>query len=143
MERRKWEPLTKDEEQEICKKCGGFCCNNFFVGLGEGDAPKEFHIFRGRKITRYGKTLSIVMPDPCPFNKQGKYGSCSVYDKRPQVCRMFPEMYVPFWSKFCKLMRERYKRGQIKRNNKKFNQILKEIGKNPKSPFKYFKVEET
>lgn len=139
MGRRKWEPLTSEEEREICKKCGGFCCNYFFVGLGAGDAPEEFHKFRGRKIVRYAKTRSIEMPDPCPFSKQGEHGWCEVYKDRPAVCKLFPETYAPFWSLRCKLMRERYKRGMIKRNKAKFNQILTAAGLKPKSPFKYFK----
>lgn len=141
MERRKWEPLTKEEEEQICRECGGFCCNNFFVGIGEGDAPREFHKFRGRTITKYGKVDSIIMPDPCPHSKTGdcEKGWCSVYESRPEVCRIFPETYSPFWSKKCKLMREWYKRGKIKKNKNKFNQILRASGIPPKTSFKYFK----
>ena len=142
MERHKdWPPLTDEDKRKICKECGAFCCNYFFVGLGEGDAPKEFHKFRGRKITRYGKVESIIMPDPCPHCKDNADdgGWCRVYEDRPEVCHLFPETYAPFWAKKCKLMRELYKRKQIRKAEKKFNQILRASGVPPKSPFKHFK----
>lgn len=140
-QRKEWPPLTDEEKRKICKDCGGFCCNYFFVGLGDGDAPREFHKFRGRTITKYGRVDSIIMPDPCPHSKTGDCGEgwCEVYEDRPEVCRLFPETYSPFWSKKCKLMRELYKRKQIKKATQKFQQILRASGVKPKSPFKYFK----
>lgn len=139
MERRKWPPLTDEDKQEICKKCGGFCCNYFFVWVGDEDAPKEFQKFRGRKIQRYGDTLSVIQPDPCPFAKKEEDGNgwCTVYETRPEVCRIFPQFYTPFWNLHCKLMRELYKRGKLPKNIDKFKKLIK----NPKvkSVFKFFK----
>jgi len=137
MARRNWPPLTTEEKRKICQECGGFCCNNFFVWVGEGDAPREFHEFRGRKIEKYGDITSVVIPDQCPFAKEGELGWCEQYDKRPEVCRVFPQSYTPFWNLHCKLMRELYKRGQIKKNIFKFNQLVK--NRKPKSVFKFFK----
>ena len=79
------------------------------------------------------------MPDPCPHSIPGENGWCSCYENRPEVCRLFPETYAPFWSKYCKLMRELYKRGEIKKNKAKFDRILMYANKQPKSPFKFFK----
>lgn len=139
MKRRKWEPLTEEEGQAICQHCKGWCCNHFFIGLGQDDAPIEFHEFRGREIMLYANTNAVVIPDECPYSEP-ETGRCAVYDQRPAVCRLFPEKYTPFWNVKCKLMRELYKRGQIQINQAKFDAVLKYCGRlKSKSPFRVFK----
>lgn len=141
MKRRKWDKLTAEEGQAICKKCEGWCCSNFFIGIGPEDAPVEFHKFRGREIIKYAKTTAVVIPDTCPHCDKTT-GMCDVYtsDTRPAVCRQFPERYTPFWNVKCKLMRELYKRKQIPANEQKFAAVLKEAGwYKSKSPFRVFK----
>jgi Fe-S-cluster containining protein len=137
MGRRKWDPLSPEEKRLICEKCEGFCCDNFFIWVGAGDAPREFHEFRGRKVLKYGTTESVIIPDPCPHRKRTEKGWCDCYEDRPTVCQVFPTEYSPFWNLKCKLMRELYKRGQLPKNVTKFNKLVK--NRKPKSVFKFFK----
>ena len=137
MELRKWSSLSDEDIRKICNECGGFCCNNFFVWVGLGDAPREFHEFREREVLKYGEITSVIIPDKCPhFGKVDK-GWCSCYEDRPTVCKVFPTSYTPFWNLRCKLMRELYKRGELPKNGAKFSQLVKK--KKPKSVFKFFK----
>ena len=138
MKRRKWEPLTKEQELEICRQCNGFCCNFFFNNPGE-QKNIEFHKFRGRKLIRHGNTMAVLMPDKCQYSDLENRTCTKKEDERfPKVCSDFPNLYRPFWNLKCKLMRERYKRGTIKKDMESFNKLYAAIPKKKKSVFKFY-----
>ena len=71
-----------------CQTCG-LCCaysESWPVFIGEGDGkgiPDEFVDFENRRMLSYGNRCTAL---------EGKLGcqvSCSVYEKRPLVCREF------------------------------------------------------
>ena len=133
-------PLTTEEENEICKKCGGFCCKYYFFNPGEDPKAQELHKFRQRKTVKYGKVTSVIMSDKCPYSDD-EMGWCSEYDAPgfPKLCKNFPERYRPFWNLRCKLMRVRYARGLIPRDEEGFRKLRAACGSKPKPVFKYFK----
>lgn len=117
-------PLTSEEEHEICRKCGGFCCKYYFFNVGKDDGPWKLHTYRQREIIRYGKTKALVLCDRCPYtNDVTQY--CDKYDdpNLPKLCRDFPERYRPFWNLRCKLMRVRYARGLIPKDVEGFRKL--------------------
>jgi hypothetical protein len=133
-------PLTTEEENEICKKCGGFCCKYYFFNPGEDLKAQELHKFRQRKMVKYGKVTSVIMSDKCPYSDD-ETGWCSKYDDHgfPKLCKDFPERYRPFWNLRCKLMRVRYARGLIPKDEEGFRKLRMACGCKPRPVFKYFK----
>ena len=123
-------PLSPEEEHEVCAKCNGFCCKYYFINPGESKEGLELHKFRQRNLLTYGKTQSMILADKCPWSDDTlhvctKYGDPSF----PKLCSRFPHNYRPFWNLRCKLMRERYKRGQIPLDVVGFDKLLNAIKK--------------
>ncbi len=99
----RWKPWT----QGMCNGCLSYCCHlpvevsvDDLVRLGlttVDDSPKRiFRILLARKIVssfraRTGLFTLAQKPDgSCIF--LGRDRRCSVYEKRPDVCRRFPEI---------------------------------------------------
>ena len=133
------DPLTSEEEHEICKRCGGFCCKYYFFNV-DGEANVwELHNYRKRTVISYGKVKALILEDRCPYtNDITQY--CDNYNDPnfPKLCRYFPERYRPFWNLRCELMRKRYARGMIPKDIAGFSK-LKQLCKPKRSPFKNFK----
>lgn len=132
-------PLTSEEEHEICRKCGGFCCKYYFSNTGDYVDGIELHTFRKRKVFRYGKSVAVVLEDRCPYTDDEKQ-TCTRYTdpKLPALCRKFPDKYRPFWNLNCKLMRVRYARRLIPKEVVAFSKLRQNC--KPKETFmKFFK----
>ena len=119
---KEWPPLSVEEEKEICKKCGGFCCKFYFYNAQNNKDALDLHKFRERKIIKYGTQLGLILSDRCPW-ADDENQVCAKYETVPRLCRSFPESYRPFWNLKCKLMRERYKRGLIPKDYKAFEVV--------------------
>jgi hypothetical protein len=132
-------PLSPEEEHEICRKCGGFCCKYYFSNADNNTDAEDLHKFRGRKMIRYGKVKSVILSDTCPWTND-KLKTCTKYEEPgfPNLCRKFPDKYRPFWNLYCKLMRVRYARGLIPKDIVGFNKLKVACGYKSK-PFKFFK----
>ena len=133
------EPLTSEEEHEICRKCGGFCCKYYFFNVGDQAAAWDLHKYRKRPIMTYGKTRALVVNDRCPYtNDETQF--CDNYSdpNMPKLCKDFPERYRPFWNLKCKLMRVRYARGLIPKDVEGFKKLKMEAKPN-RSPLKVYK----
>jgi Fe-S-cluster containining protein len=72
-----------------CKRCGK-CCQN---GVGVALWPYEFKRLKKldkniyKHITTIGNWYALKMP--CAFYNVKKH-KCSIYDKRPLACKMYP-----------------------------------------------------
>lgn len=131
-------PIPVEEEIEVCKKCGGFCCKYYFYNPAESPDAMELHKFRQRKFIRYGKMESIILKDHCPYSDDTLQVCIKFNDpKYPRLCKAFPEMYRPFWNLRCKLMRMRYARRLIPRDIISFQKI-KQACKPNRSVLKHF-----
>lgn len=97
-------------EKFKCKKCG-FCCSNFGkdkalpffeweISKIKKEAEKRSIKLRIKPLNlMFDKKLGIyffpqygMLNEPCPFLKNNK---CSIYHKRPLVCKMFPVVKNP------------------------------------------------
>lgn len=79
-----------------CNNCG-YCCvfavNRTRLFIKEpNERDKEFLTVRGFKlaVTPMGVGLEIIADAYVPCPKHVNY-RCSIYDKRPEACRLFPE----------------------------------------------------
>ncbi|MBN2110792.1 MAG: YkgJ family cysteine cluster protein [Methanosarcinaceae archaeon] len=71
--------------------CPAICCKAADIYLDEDDLKillKASEDKAGKiESCNEGKERYYKIPPPCPFLKSGK---CSIYDKRPTMCRLFP-----------------------------------------------------
>lgn len=119
-------PIPPEEEIEICKKCGGFCCKYYFFNPGESLENIKLHEFREREIIKYGVSNYVIFTDRCPYTSDELH-VCTRRDdpKYPTLCKKFPESYRPFWNLRCKLMRARYARRLIPKDVEGFAKLRK------------------
>lgn len=94
------EVIVKKKDNKLkfkCKKCG-FCCDNTSIQLYPFDVfeicrelkidSKEFHKRYTKFIIDKGMPRCILSNNPhCPFKIESL---CSIHDKRPLRCRLFP-----------------------------------------------------
>jgi len=81
-----------------CKQCGR-CCTGFWfnnVPLLEGDQDKIISVCKSKEefqeitdLMDFNDKKIVALKESCKFLKENK---CSIYQKRPSVCKMFPIM---------------------------------------------------
>jgi len=82
--------------KDVCSRCSDNCCTRFYAVLlpEEEEEFKEssFEIETGRGAVR---CIGSVGGKPCPY--LSKEGYCTVYERRPLDCRLWPVLvYVDF-----------------------------------------------
>lgn len=97
------EAIPESLRQSICKKCQA-CCTYLVIEVKVGhatDIALEFYRTRGIRTTQplFGK-MSLLIPHRCPY--LGPTG-CSIYESRPEACRVYDASNDPFLKKLCKL----------------------------------------
>ena len=109
-------------DRDICKECGGFCCNCRMIGVERSPVSKntlEYWDAKSQEYFDHGKLRIYVVSEPC---KHYKDGECSIYDDRPVKCKLFPfdlkdatERYI--WKRKCALY-ERHMAQMVTMDNK-------------------------
>lgn len=108
------QPLSIEEQQEICFECGAWCCRVIAREV-QGQEAKEYFETHGLYIEEQENLLFTWVPHKCQhLDKDNK---CDIYDSKPRTCNLFGTKYRKSLSKYCKLMRELHKRKQIKKGN--------------------------
>jgi Fe-S-cluster containining protein len=107
-------PLTQNSKKttEICRKCKAFCCK-FHIARPLKTNKKKIEYWEARKVPGWerredGNRWLYVVHDPCPKLKNNK---CTIYDKRPAICREFPPKEFAgdtSWCQYCELLKLRY-----------------------------------
>lgn len=72
----------------ICRQCGGKCCQGIIDVYSTDDIFYDDTLVceDDEDIGGYDRIMQTDKNQKCIALKNGK---CSIYDKRPQVCRMF------------------------------------------------------
>ena len=71
-----------------CQQCG-WCCTNERLTVLKEDIDKLEFLLKPEYITRKDH-VSASLKIPCPFLLKNR---CSVYNKRPWVCKSYPFLY--------------------------------------------------
>ena len=97
----------------LCSKCGVCCTLDDFLTAGEITAkPKEYPEVHARMKTlteELGKMFEAneakydkyIMRTPCPFLKDK---TCSIYEIRPEGCRLFPNTAFGMLTRDCEAL---------------------------------------
>lgn len=91
--------------KELCKECGGFCCNYQLRRVPLKELTPYFKDFfeakaYDKKIV--GPDIFYVLGAKCKFvTDEG----CSLGEDRPDLCKDFPPRLDDEWVHFCPLMR--------------------------------------
>lgn len=73
----------------ICDNCPSNCCRRFYaVLLPEEELSFKNHSFTINTIKGPVKAIGAKNGEPCPFLASN--GNCSIYEKRPFDCRLWP-----------------------------------------------------
>jgi Fe-S-cluster containining protein len=86
----KKQPSMKD-----CTECGNKCCQYIMIDWDEPLDEEDFDDLRWF-ITHRGATIHVDEGDWCvefkmPCEKLGDDGKCTIYEKRPQMCRQYAD----------------------------------------------------
>lgn len=68
-----------------CKDCGGYCCENIPIQIFKHEAEYMRTIKPEIKFKDFQEFFYLEAP--CPFFKDNQ---CSIYEKRPMICRSYP-----------------------------------------------------
>jgi Fe-S-cluster containining protein len=106
--------MNSQDEKDICKKCGGWCCNhNVMYTMKpefDPDSQEEFDFLTMKCVDwmefGFKKRRWFYMYQPCRHSKDGW---CEIYKSRPDRCKVFPKdgpMHPP-WAEKCELYKRR------------------------------------
>ncbi len=84
-------PKKINFEDLPCAKCKDHCCEKFFIiltGVKDKDWIKWLAYHDGVDVKRLDKeNIQVWINNKCSYLNEDK--SCSIYNKRPDVCRKF------------------------------------------------------
>lgn len=85
--------------KDICANCHENCCKRFYaVLLPEEERLFEEHSFELHTERGSVKCIGSRAGKPCPYLSE--CGFCTIYDKRPLDCRLWPVMvYIDFMTR--------------------------------------------
>jgi len=90
-----------------CVQCDAWCCKYQLVVFNQKRNPEKHHYWILRSVMQVeeketGDTIFGIY-QPCPL--LGQDNKCTIYNERSEVCKRFPNRYVPNWNSFCAAMR--------------------------------------
>jgi len=96
--------------ESACEGCSN-CCKYYFQIYSDklkDDLLEPYLEARSafKFGTEDGRYVIYALDQPCP--KLDENGYCSVYEDRPDYCRIWPTQNQPAWRPNCKLMQERF-----------------------------------
>jgi len=71
---------------DICEECKGKCCQGIIDVYSSDEIFYDETLVCEAEDTKYDRQMQTVENNRCIALKDGK---CTIYEKRPQVCRLF------------------------------------------------------
>ena len=93
-------------DSDICKECGAWCCKHQFacyLKIGMDKVHHDYWKIRSVEYFELDGNIVYIVEQPCPYLEGWK---CSIYEERPDICRLFPKRWVPEWAVKCELMKQ-------------------------------------
>lgn len=94
----------KDPNLKTCKGCPGSCCKYIVIELDTPRSKKDFEEIRWfvthKNVLVYVEedgTWNVEFTTPCEF--LGKNNLCTIYEKRPEICKKYDHEECTFHNK--------------------------------------------